>query len=807
MLKTAARTNVGPWLATLGAALLSGCLEVRPGSPSLRSVEPAQGPDDAETAIAIRGGDFWERVVTDFADSRGSRIDATFQARLGSRELNLVQRVDAQVLTALVPAGLAPDLYDLAVVDPYGREVTLQGAYRVLATGVPSALAFVSLPVTVEAGACSGALTVQTQDALGRPAPLAAPASLNLTSTQPALQFFSDAACSQPAASVPIAAGGLSATFHFRSSVAGAVEVTVVALGLRNATQNETVLPAAAAALAFATPARTITLGACSPVLTIEVRDALGNAAPAPSTMAVTLAANPSGDVIFYSDPLCGSPAATGSISAGASTLDRYAQGLATGAITLIANTGGLNPASQVLTVNGAGGGTGGGTGGGAGGGTGGGAPNTPPLARLSVTPGAVDPGASATLDASGSTDAEDAQAALQVRFDFENDGVWDTSFSTTKTAAHVFPSAGLVTVAVEVRDSGGLSAYATNAVLVRASSAGIVVTTAVDENNAGATPSAPGGTGLSLREAIAFANGQAGHDVISFQGPMTIAPTSGLPAVSDSAGTSIVGQPGVVIDGAGAGSNITGLRLAGAGSTVLNVELKNFSGTGILLDSSGGQAAFSYVHHGGGVGIEATGAGATVGPGNEVAYQGNFGVQLAAQVTVVGNDLHHNSYGIACFGGSTGSKALGNRIWANTTRGLFIAINLTNFTIWHNTIDGQTGGSGVLLSNGNTGHDIRNNVFSNNSRYGIEGPASGVAVLDYNDSYGNNLGVCSACTPGAGSKANDPLFRSRGAGDFRLLPASTLINAGTPVSYDVNGPAPGTFNGSAPDMGALESP
>ncbi|MEP3178822.1 MAG: hypothetical protein ABJO45_04730, partial [Lentilitoribacter sp.] len=46
---------------------------------------------------------------------------------------------------------------------------------------------------------------------------------------------------------------------------------------------------------------------------------------------------------------------------------------------------------------------------------------------------------------------------------------------------------------------------------------ANFVVTTNVDENDAGATVNASGGTGLSLREAIALANANADASIISF--------------------------------------------------------------------------------------------------------------------------------------------------------------------------------------------------------------------------------------------------------------------------------------------------
>ena len=57
-------------------------------------------------------------------------------------------------------------------------------------------------------------------------------------------------------------------------------------------------------------------------------------------------------------------------------------------------------------------------------------------------------------FDASGVVDGEDATSALQVRWDFEDDGVFDTSFSTTKTTSHDYAQGYAVTVSQEVANT-----------------------------------------------------------------------------------------------------------------------------------------------------------------------------------------------------------------------------------------------------------------------------------------------------------------------------------------------------------------
>lgn len=91
---------------------------------------------------------------------------------------------------------------------------------------------------------------------------------------------------------------------------------------------------------------------------------------------------------------------------------------------------------------------------------------NSAPTASFTVTPASGTTATSFAFDASGSSDAQDAASALQVRWDWTNTGVW-TTFTTTKTAAHTFAAPGTYTVALQVKDSGGLTAIATKTVVV----------------------------------------------------------------------------------------------------------------------------------------------------------------------------------------------------------------------------------------------------------------------------------------------------------------------------------------------------
>ena len=77
----------------------------------------------------------------------------------------------------------------------------------------------------------------------------------------------------------------------------------------------------------------------------------------------------------------------------------------------------------------------------------------SPPEAAFEVSPSFASVGNPVSFDASGSTDPDDPPGALGVRWDWENDGVWDTGWSVVKTAQHSFAAPRAYEVALQVRD------------------------------------------------------------------------------------------------------------------------------------------------------------------------------------------------------------------------------------------------------------------------------------------------------------------------------------------------------------------
>jgi len=93
---------------------------------------------------------------------------------------------------------------------------------------------------------------------------------------------------------------------------------------------------------------------------------------------------------------------------------------------------------------------------------------NTPPTASFTVSPESGDTDTNFQLDASGSSDNEDPLSDLQVRWDWEDDGIWDTAYSTDKTKTHQYISEGTYIVRLEVKDTGGLEDETTHQIKIQ---------------------------------------------------------------------------------------------------------------------------------------------------------------------------------------------------------------------------------------------------------------------------------------------------------------------------------------------------
>ncbi len=136
-----------------------------------------------------------------------------------------------------------------------------------------SKLAFTTAPATVAAGAASGTITVQRQDAFGNPNTTEATRSVTLSSTSSGTVTFNPA-------SLSIATGASSASFTYADTLAGKPTITAASTSpttIASATQQETVNAATPSSISFVQgPPAAVSVGQTFAV-TVAPSDVFGN--------------------------------------------------------------------------------------------------------------------------------------------------------------------------------------------------------------------------------------------------------------------------------------------------------------------------------------------------------------------------------------------------------------------------------------------------------------------------------------------------------------------------------------------------
>ncbi len=425
---------------------------------------------------------------------------------------------------------------------------------------------------------------------------------------------------------------------------------------------------------------------------------------------------------------------------------------------------------------------------------------NHAPIARMTITPGAGAPGDTFMGDASASSDVEDALAELVLEWDWNGDGTFD---ATGPRSSHVYSAAGTFEVRLRATDRGGLEGWASFRITV-ATGGALVVTTGNDESDVDATPEAPGGAGLSLREAIGYADATAGKQVVLVPSGTTIGVLNRLTTGTDPDGIVIVAD-GAVIDGSG---------LAGAGRSCIDlmndaelygIEARNCSGYPIWIAGDRVVVARTRVFDAA-YAVTIDGSDAVFGPDNELGRGTTSCLWVAGpRARVVGNRLHHCADdAIHVVARATEAVLIRNVAYDNGI-GIALGTNVAGLVAWHNTVHASSS-AGILIPINARELDVRANILSAGAGFGIDGSPAAFATLEYNAFFGNALMPCSLCVgTGPGTVLDDPQYVDAPNRDLRLDPTSPLIDVAPALGVDVNGPAPGNYSGAAPDIGAFE--
>ena len=282
-----------------------------------------------------------------------------------------------------------------------------------------------------------------------------------------------------------------------------------------------------------------------------------------------------------------------------------------------------------------------------------------------------------------------------------------------------------------------------------------MVVTTPADEDDPGESAAPPHlGAGLSLREALVIANARAGRDCIHFDGAMTITIAgAALPTSTDADGLVIDGQEQVVLVGRST-PGTAGLDISAGSGDLRGVTVSQFA-AGVRL---GG--AHNRVRH--------------------LVCRGN------------------TEHGIQVAGAATDTEIVQTVLYDNGSDGIQALVG-SDMRILHVTVIAN-GGPGINAT-GTVGLVLENSILAENTGAGLTLDLA--ATIDYDDFYGD---TCDVCGIGSHSITSNPRITNPATGDFQLKAGSPAVDRGIDTGIDVNGAGAGLYDGSAPDLGAIES-
>jgi hypothetical protein len=237
-----------------------------------------------------------------------------------------------------------------------GTGITTDGAYTL--TVDPAAafeLVFTTTALTVPLSTCSGVLTVQQRDQYGNAVPVAVNTPVGFADNGTNLDFHNSNVCGDAAQAGGTMLGGQSSmSFYVRSDTGQTDTQLTITLGAFTAQQLVTV--AGLPRLFFTTPARAITGGECTLVVTVERQTGGGTPITGGGPLTVNLSSNATtngtGGLTFHTDSLCGTAGVSSvQIPGGNSSTDLYVRANVAEAPTLTAQAGGFTDGTQGLTV------------------------------------------------------------------------------------------------------------------------------------------------------------------------------------------------------------------------------------------------------------------------------------------------------------------------------------------------------------------------------------------------------------------------------------------------------------------------
>ncbi len=309
-----------------------------------------------------------------------------------------------------------------------------------------------------------------------------------------------------------------------------------------------------------------------------------------------------------------------------------------------------------------------------------------------------------------------------------------------------------------------------------------------------------------SFRAAIDLAIADGTAKTITFDPGLTILMDERVPTTSSS--IHIIGS-NTHLDFSTISGNTDCFVVAGGTLVLDGLEISGCPSNPVYFSSgSGSRITNCYIHDNGApIETSSTSTGTVIGPGNLIENSGSHAVLSNAPGDLVIDNEIFDSAGNGVFLSSTSdnSSVIGNLI-VRANVGVQFGSGTTGARILFNTFASVSGN--CITVGQATALDIRNNVFSYCSTYGINGAQANLTELSYNLYFQNGIGNCNQCTPGVGAKIDqDPLYTDFAGDNFVPLLGSPLIDAGFDIpGIDRNGGGPDNGYGDAPDIGYYET-
>ena len=320
-------------------------------------------------------------------------------------------------------------------------------------------------------------------------------------------------------------------------------------------------------------------------------------------------------------------------------------------------------------------------------------------------------------------------------------------------------------------------------------------------------------GSDAELKTAIDTADATAGHDYIVLTDFTMIV---GAPSFDDDAGATIrqVAGAALTVDSGGDRQAFTFKSSNNVLDGVRIVNVRNARDV-IVIESDNNVVQGCTLE-----GFERRG----------IFVNGGSSIEIVRNVISGGTDAPSDEVGAIVLKDSTGSVIADNTVVQNAMDGIQVRKAIGPF-VDHNTV-ADNGGSGIVFyGDPSSAVCVRNNNVTGNAGNALNadkvvafdtsasctGPLSAGPAYGNNDfdndggSCGGNECLACACLP-AGSfweYSVDPQYSSTTMGDRDLYcvdPASSLVDGADDLGdYDLNGDAPGDFNGTGPDIGSRE--